>query len=45
LACFAWPVTPRGRDLGRGQGSGREASGLKEVMAELTLENRLLKKA
>ena len=34
-----------GRDLGRGQGFlRREASTLKEVVAELTLENRLLKK-
>ena len=34
-----------GRDVGRGQGLRRETSALKEVVAELTLENRLLKKS
>ena len=34
-----------GGDLGRGQGPAREAQALKEVVAELTLENRLLKKS
>jgi transposase len=32
-------------DVGRGQGPASRAGALKEVVAELTLENRLLKKA
>ncbi len=40
---LAWRYGPRS-NLGRGKDLRREASALKEVVAELTLENRLLKK-
>ena len=40
------PATRRARDFRRGEGSPRgEAQALKEVVADLTLENRLLKKS
>ena len=41
----AWPATPRGRRPQMRSRSCRAASALKEVVAELTLENRLLKKS
>ena len=45
-----WQTAPGGRhgaggNFGRGQGSAPRGSALKEVVAELTLENRLLKKS
>ena len=39
-----WRYSP-GRHLGRGHDLRREATALKEVVADLTLENRLLKKS
>jgi transposase len=41
----AWPAIPRGRRPQTVKELRREASALKEVVAELTLENRLLKKS
>ena len=45
LARSAWLAIRLGRHLGRGQRSASRGHGLKEVVADLTLENRVLKKS